>query len=155
MVVQKKSICSYVLFPNEKSLVNKENQGNSVDVRMPPPFVYGMMLSAGLSTEQQFTKHLLCFWEERLSHQKYIFISSLICGILNMTQMNVFTKQKQTHRRRKQTYGYQRGKWMSCPTHCNPVAPLSMGFSRQGYWSGLPFSSPERGWRRDKLGTWD
>ena len=22
-------------------------------------------------------------------------------------------------------------------------APLSMGFSRQGYWSGLPFPSPE------------
>ena len=27
-----------------------------------------------------------------------------------MTQMNLFTKQKQTHRLRKQTYGYQRGK---------------------------------------------
>ena len=27
-----------------------------------------------------------------------------------MIQMNVFTKQKQTHRLRKQTYGYQRGK---------------------------------------------
>ena len=25
--------------------------------------------------------------------------------------MNLFTKQKQTHRCRKQTYGYQRGKW--------------------------------------------
>ena len=24
--------------------------------------------------------------------------------------MNLFTKQKQTHRQRKQTYGYQRGK---------------------------------------------
>ena len=27
-----------------------------------------------------------------------------------MIQMNLFTKQKQTHRLRKQTYGYQRGK---------------------------------------------
>ena len=27
-----------------------------------------------------------------------------------MMQMNLFTKQKQTHRHRKQTYGYQRGK---------------------------------------------
>ena len=27
-----------------------------------------------------------------------------------MTQMNLFTKRKQTHRHRKQTYGYQRGK---------------------------------------------
>ena len=28
-----------------------------------------------------------------------------------MIQMNLYTKQKQTHRYRKQTYGYQRGKW--------------------------------------------
>ena len=27
-----------------------------------------------------------------------------------MTQMNLFIKQKQTHRHRKQTYGYPRGK---------------------------------------------
>ena len=36
----------------------------------------------------------------------------------------------------------------SCPTLCNPMdyiahqAPLSMYFSRQEYWSGLPFPSP-------------
>ena len=36
----------------------------------------------------------------------------------------------------------------SCPTLCDPVdsslhqAPLSMGFSWQEYWSGLPFPSP-------------
>ena len=35
----------------------------------------------------------------------------------------------------------------SCPTLCNPVgcslpAPPSIGFSRQEYWSGLPFPSP-------------
>ena len=35
---------------------------------------------------------------------------SLICGIEKMIQMNLFTKQKQTHRIRKQIYGYQRGK---------------------------------------------
>ena len=34
-----------------------------------------------------------------------------------------------------------------CPTLCDPVdctlqAPLSMGFSRQEYWGGLPFPSP-------------
>ena len=34
-----------------------------------------------------------------------------------------------------------------CPTLCNsmdysPRAPLSMGFPRQEYWSGLPFPSP-------------
>ena len=35
----------------------------------------------------------------------------------------------------------------SCPTVCDPMtvahqAPLSMGFSRQEYWSGLPCPSP-------------
>ena len=35
----------------------------------------------------------------------------------------------------------------SCPTlfnpmDCKPQAPLSMGFARQEYWSGLPFPSP-------------
>ena len=35
----------------------------------------------------------------------------------------------------------------SCPTLCDPMdsiayqAPLFVGFSRQGYWSGLPFPS--------------
>ena len=28
------------------------------------------------------------------------------------------------------------------PTDSNPQAPLSLGFSRQEYWSGLPFPSP-------------
>ena len=30
-----------------------------------------------------------------------------------MIQMDLFTKQKQTHRHRKQVYGYQRGKGRS------------------------------------------
>ena len=32
----------------------------------------------------------------------------------------------------------------SCPTLCDPMdcSPLSMGFPRQEYWSGLPFPSP-------------
>ena len=32
----------------------------------------------------------------------------------------------------------------SCPTLCDPTdqAPLSLGFSRQEYWNGLPFPSP-------------
>ena len=39
----------------------------------------------------------------------------------------------------------------SCPTFCDPMyciarqAPLSMGFPRQWYWSGLPFPPPWRG----------
>ena len=35
-----------------------------------------------------------------------------------------------------------------CPTLCNPwtvthQAPLSMGFPRQEYWTGIPFTSPD------------
>ena len=41
---------------------------------------------------------------------KYHMIS-LICRILKkMIQKNLFTKQKQSHRCRKQSYGYQGGK---------------------------------------------
>ena len=37
----------------------------------------------------------------------------------------------------------------SCPSLCDPMdcsrqAPLSMDFSRQEYWSGLPFPSPDK-----------
>ena len=35
------------------------------------------------------------------------YMLSLTCVIQNMTQINLFTKQKQTNRHRKQTYGYQ------------------------------------------------
>ena len=43
----------------------------------------------------------------------------------------------------------------SCPTLMTPwtvacQATLSMGFSRQEYWSGLPFPSPSHGmWRQN------
>ena len=42
----------------------------------------------------------------------------------------------------------------SCPTLCDPwtvahQAPPSMGFSRQEYWSGLPFPSPREKQKND------
>ena len=40
---------------------------------------------------------------------KYHMVS-FVCEILKMTQMNLFAKQEQTHRLRKQANGYQRGK---------------------------------------------
>ena len=43
---------------------------------------------------------ILCEVSQR-EKDKYHIIS-LICGIENRTQMNLFTKQKQTHRHRKQ-----------------------------------------------------
>ena len=46
----------------------------------------------------------------------------------------------------------------SCPTLCDPMdcshqAPLSMGFSRQENWSGLPFPSPVL-WLKHFENTW-
>ena len=46
--------------------------------------------------------------------------------------------------------------FQSCPTLCNPMdsspqAPLSTGFSRQEYWSGLPFPSPKEGSKQTQL----
>ena len=40
-----------------------------------------------------------------------------------------------------------RGHAQSCltlynPVNCSPQAPVSMGFSRQEYWSGVPFPPP-------------
>ena len=42
---------------------------------------------------------------EKDKYHKILFI----CGILKITQMNLFTKQKEIHKHRKQAYGYQRG----------------------------------------------
>ena len=44
----------------------------------------------------------------------------------------------------------------SCPTLCDPwtvayQAPPSLGFSRQEYWSGLPFPSPKGNYGRKKV----
>ena len=49
--------------------------------------------------------------EVRQTEKERYHMISLMCGIFKkMIQMNLFTKQKRTYRRRKQTYGYQRGK---------------------------------------------
>ena len=47
-------------------------------------------------------------WTER--HRKTNTMISLKCIIFKMIQMNLATKQKQTHGLQKQTYGYQKGK---------------------------------------------
>ena len=71
-----------------------------------------------------------------------------------MIQINLFTKQEQTHRHRIQTYGYQRGKQSGrginqefvisryqpgvclvaqlCPTLCDPMACSPLGSSAHG-----------------------
>ena len=42
--------------------------------------------------------------ERQISYITYMW------NLKKMIQMNLFTEQKQTHKHRKQTYGYERGK---------------------------------------------
>ena len=45
-----------------------------------------------------------------VSQRQISYDITYMWNLKKMIQMNLFTKQKQTHRHRKQTYGYQRGK---------------------------------------------
>ena len=96
---------------------------------------------------------------------------SLICGILTTDwyKWTYLQNRNETYRHRKQTYSYQsvrwgRSKlgvginiytlllllllsrfsrvWLCDPIDGSPLAPPSLGFSRQAHWSGLPFPSP-------------
>ena len=43
--------------------------------------------------------------------QRQIYDIACMWNFKKKIQMNLYTKQKWTHRHRKQTYGYQTGKW--------------------------------------------
>ena len=45
-----------------------------------------------------------------VSQRQISYDITYMWNLEKMVQMNLFTKQKQTHRQRKQTYGYQKGK---------------------------------------------
>ena len=52
---------------------------------------------------------ILIIDEVSQTKQDKYYMIRLIHGILKKIQMNLFTKQKQIHRHRRQNYGYQRG----------------------------------------------
>ena len=65
---------------------------------------------------------------------------------MNHLQHQSFEKSWQWHKRKTVIITFK-VKVKLCPTLCDPMdyslqASLSMGFSRQEYWSGLPFPSP-------------
>ena len=45
-----------------------------------------------------------------VSQRQITYDIAYMWNLKKIIQMNLFTKQKQSHRHRKQTYGYQRGK---------------------------------------------
>ena len=57
-----------------------------------------------------WTWRLLLSKVSQTEKDKYHMISLIYEIFKKMIRTNLFTKQKQTHRLRKQTYGYQRGK---------------------------------------------
>ena len=59
---------------------------------------------------QMMDLEVIIVYEVSLTEKDKYHLISLICGIFKQIQLNLFTKQKQTHRHRKQTYGHQRGK---------------------------------------------
>ena len=55
----------------------------------------------------------VCIVWESITDTSVVFIIHILeskASFCLKIQMNLYTKQKQTHRHRKQTYGYQRGK---------------------------------------------
>ena len=49
-------------------------------------------------------------WNKSDRERQISYDIAYMWNLKNMIQMNLSTKQKQTHRHGKQTYGYQRGK---------------------------------------------
>ena len=110
-----------------------------------------------------------------LIQTKTVIMWALHVEYENMIQMNLFAKYKWTHRHRKWTYGYQRGKvegredklgvwdWhvcmlvtQSCPTLCDPMdcslpdsAVHGILQTRMLKWVVIPFSRGSS-WPRDQ-----
>ena len=49
-------------------------------------------------------------FKRRISRERQIYDITYLWNLKKMIQVNLFTKQKQTYRHRKQSYGYQRGR---------------------------------------------
>ena len=75
------------------------------------------------------------------------------CRVWNITQMKLFTKQKQTHRLRKQTYNYQSGKGVKVKMKIVRVRLFAASWTIQS----MEFFRPEcwKGVGRDTLEVWD
>ena len=80
------------LWPTQYLLSHKEDENEILPFVTTWMDLVGIMLSEIRQRKTNITRH-------------HSYVESK-----KMIQMNLFTKQKQTNRYRKQTYGYQRGK---------------------------------------------
>ena len=122
---------------------------------------------------------LLCWWQRSKSGSRYsrVLIKASACAHLVIvpsantcgqstedgrpSPRSTSTAAREILRQSTQSSSQtgRKDKSLSCPTLCNPrdcspQASLSMGFSRQSYWSGLPFPSPVRTRWTFKCKTW-
>ena len=62
--------------------------------------------------------------------------------VIELEKVSVYSNPKEEQCQRMFKLLYLRAKLLqSCPTLCDAIYALSMGFSRQQYWSGLPCPS--------------
>ena len=62
--------------------------------------------------------------------------------VINPIRHRIAPSSKTSHGwKEKQSYSHSRV-WLCDPVDCSPSSPLFMEFSKQEYWSGLPFPSP-------------
>ena len=77
------------------------------------------------------------------SLQRPLLLWSTVARASRLQQLRLLGSRAQTQQ--LQCTGLESEVTQWCPTLCNPLdlqAPLFMGFSRQEYWTGLPFPSP-------------
>ena len=107
---------------------------NSCEVVSSNPFI---LVCKGMAVRGEKPWHSLI--DEELKTTVNILEAHNFYYLLGMSRRNSSTRNEWS----------SKANWsvaQSCPTLCNPMnwAPLSMGFSRQEYWSGLPFPSQPR-----------
>ena len=84
------------------------------------------------------------FLNDTLGHYIFCIIYNLkFCKIYFFSQLfHHFSKRKGSLSNLERMLVVQLCLTLHDPVDCSYQAPLSMGFSRQEYWSGLPFPSP-------------
>ena len=72
--------------------------------------------------------------------------NSEVRSLLSLQSIMILRRKSQWHNHISSCQAAAAKSLQSCPTLCDPTeahhTPLSLGFSRQEHWSGLPFPSP-------------
>jgi len=97
------------------------------------------VLSLGLHLPQFRSSPNLCFWvfmDTTLHRHGWLVIELILQPLSSLRWQNMCGYGE------RKVKSLSRVQFFATPWTVAYQAPLSMGFSRQGYWSGLPFPSP-------------